>query len=707
MLLLGIALGLLLGLAVGGRLANLAAVRLRLLGLLFFAVILRSVAEGAITRGVAEVEPFRVPLLALAYGSLVVALWSNRRLPGFPIAIGGVVLNGIAILANGGAMPVWGPSLRAAGFDRSDLDGFHVLLDGPADLAFILRAGPLGDVIPLPLPVLANVLSLGDVILGVGLAFFLFATLVRPMDEEEAEEERAAAAAIARGGVVVTPIGRPSAAGPGRIAPGTGLAAALVGVASIERPIVLGGPGLGLTAAGVGPVVAPALPVPLPGIAVPEPAVLPLTLGERLRRHPYVRLALDGRFSAFWVGQLISLFGDRVHQLALAFLVLGVTESPLAVALVFVAATLPNLILGPIAGTFVDRWDRRRVLVWSDLIRAGTVVLVPFAASVDVYLVYPLVFLLTSVSVFFRPARTALLPRIVREEDLLPANSAIWVGETLADVIGYPLAGLFVAFVGTAGLSLAFWLDGATYLVSAILLAAISIPAVARSTGDRATDPSDGTSEAADEAGEAPPAGFRAELLEGLRFLRGETVLLVNTLQAVAGQLANGALVALAPVYAQRVLGSGVDPVAAYALLETGIGLGGLVGGFAVGLVGTRLRKGPLVIVGYTGWGLGMAALALTDALPVAFALTLLIGVANMVYLIPSQTLFQERTPESLIGRVVGSRFSLVFGATTLSMAAGGLLGEQVGVETVIGGLGLFAAAAGLAGLLVPAVRRA
>ena len=128
----------------------------------------------------------------------------------------------------------------------------------------------------------------------------------------------------------------------------------------------------------------------------------------------------------------------------------------------------------------------------------------------------------------------------------------------------------------------------------------------------------------------------------------------MNTLQGVAGQLANGALVALTPVYAQRVLvGGSLDPVAAYALLETAIGVGSLAGGFVVGLLGTRLPKGPLVVAGYAAWGLAMAGLALTDALPIALLLMAAMGAANMVYVIPSQTLFQERTPPQLLGRVV------------------------------------------------------
>ena len=143
------------------------------------------------------------------------------------------------------------------------------------------------------------------------------------------------------------------------------------------------------------------------------------------------------------------------------------------------SATLPNLLLSPIAGAFVDRWDRKEVMVVSDILRAAIVLLLPIAAVTNILLVYPLIFLVTTISVFFRPARVAILPRIVPEEDLLSANSAMWVGETIADVVGYPLAGVFVALLGTA-VPLAFWLDSATYLASACLLGTIVVNAAAR-----------------------------------------------------------------------------------------------------------------------------------------------------------------------------------------------------------------------------------
>lgn len=741
MLILGVALGLVAGLLVGGRLDNLIAVRLRWIWLLFLAALLRFATEFFLVQRVEAVEQLRMPLFLTAYGLLLIGLYVNRQRPGIAMAFVGIASNAIAIAANGGFMPIWQPSLAAAGFGLGDVRSpLHVVVPAPLDETFLTHLGFLGDILPIPLPILQNVASIGDVFLAAGLAFFLFATVVR--GPEELGTETAGGRLRARLGQVV----EDPALGPVVIvAPlETGLSPNLAQAAALERPAMLGGSMAGLQGPAVG-----AIPIP-----ERRRGALPSLL-ERARRHPYVRLALNGNFSALWTGQLISLFGDRMHQIALAFLVVALTNSPVAVAFVFVAATIPNLLLGPVAGTFVDRWDQKQVMVVSDLLRAALVLLVPIAAVIDILLIFPLVFLLTTVSIFFRPARTAVIPRVVAEDELLTANSATWISETLADVIGYPIAGLFVAFLGTS-LPLAFWLDAATYVASAVLVATMSIPpqrveadegateaerhraeAAARGTASETgttdadadldgegrrsglTDWADVERELAglNQAPPPPPPGpfrrFADELLEGWHFLRHEPVLLANTLQATVGQFTVGVLLALTPFYARdllaldRAAGQTFDPTAAYAFLETGIGIGNLVGGFVIGLIGARLARGRMVILGYAVWGLCTVGLAVTGNFALALALMLGSGVANMIYVIPSQTLFQERTPADLIGRVVGFRFSLVFGSMTIAMAVSGLIASQIGIAPVIGLFGFFTVLAGLAGLLVPAVRNA
>jgi DHA3 family macrolide efflux protein-like MFS transporter len=688
----GILVGLILGLAAGGSVWNLANIKLERIAFLLGAVVLRFSTEAFIANGVDIAETLRLPLYGTSYALLLAGLWPNRDFPGLSMAFVGILGNTIAIVANGGHMPIWQPSLEAAGLTLNDVrTAFHSVLPMTLDANFLIHAGPLGDVIPIPFPVVRNVASVGDLFLSAGLGFFLFATVVQTPEEiDEVEMEAIERRLSGLAGSARLP-GAPTVFGETRVRAETGLSAGVADTAALERPAVFGSDVPGMSAPALAPLplelemsaeaaaAAPTIPRPIPQLV------------ERARRNPYAQLAVNGTFSALWTGQVISLFGDRVHQVALAFLVLGATNSPLATAAVFIAATLPNLLFSPIAGTFVDRWDHREVMIVSDLLRAAIVLIVPIAAITNLILVYPLTFLLTTISIFFRPARIAALPRIVPEEQLVTANSATWLAETLADIVGYPLAGLFVGFLGVTTLGLAFWFDAATYIASAALIWTIVIPPVVRKAGEA-----------------AERTGVFAELRQGWEFLRGQTVLIANTAQAVVGQFTIGALIALTPVYARDAIApSGFDAKAVYAFLETGIGVGNLIGGFVIGLIGARLARGRTVIVGYIGAGLAVALLGIANQLPLALGLMVGLGVANMVFVIPSQTLFQEKTPADLMGRVLGIRFALVFGSMTIAMGVGGVLGELFGAPAVIGALGVMTLLAGVGGLFVPAVRDA
>lgn len=645
MIVIGLIVGLVGGLLAGGRIGRLIDVRLRWVGLIFLALALRIGTQVAIANGVEIADVLRLPLYAASFGLLIAGLWPNRNHPGLLAVAVGAASNGLAIIVNGGWMPVWGPSLTAAGLGPEELNSaFHRLLPPDFGLDFFLRAGPLADIIPLPIPILTNVASIGDVFIGAGLGWFVFSTLLRGKED---------------------PLGGVSL-GPGR---GRTPAAAQATI-GLERPIVLGG-GMGA------------------GLSEPLP------VGARIRGHPYIRLALDARFAAFWLAQTISLFGDRLHQVALGVLVYAVTNSPLLTGLVFLSATLPNLVLGPIAGTFVDRWEHKRVLIASDLIRAVLVVAIPFAALANIAFVYPLVFAVTTVSLFFRPAKTAILPRIVAEDDMLAASSATWTADTLADILGFPFAGLFVAFLGvsTGNLSLAFFADSATYILSALLIAGVAVAPLVRDQAPR--------------VGNALKL-FADELAEGWRFLRGQPALIQNTLISTVAQMTVGVTLALTVPYARDVLdGRFIAYPQNYAAIETAIGIGNLVGGLAVGAIGARLRKGWLVVGGFIVMGLATVVLGLTGNVVIALVAAAAMGIANLVYIIPTQTIFIAVTPIELMGRVVAFRGSLVFGAMTLAMGLSGILAESMPIGLVIAGFGALTVLGGVIGALLPAVRDA
>jgi hypothetical protein len=183
--------GIVLGLVAGGRIENLATVRLRLVQALFLGLFLRYVVQFAIENGSDIASGLRLPLFAIGFLFLLAGLWANREQPGFALAFVGILLNAVAVTTNGGYMPVWQPSILAAGLPISEVGtAFHrivgIAAGGGIPSNFLAQAGPLGDIIPIPVPGLRNVASIGDIFLAAGLAFFLFATTVRSAAELEA-----------------------------------------------------------------------------------------------------------------------------------------------------------------------------------------------------------------------------------------------------------------------------------------------------------------------------------------------------------------------------------------------------------------------------------------------------------------------------------------------------------------------------------------
>jgi MFS family permease len=393
-----------------------------------------------------------------------------------------------------------------------------------------------------------------------------------------------------------------------------------------------------------------------------------------------------------WLAQVVSSLGDRVHQIALVFLVARATNgSPLALGLTFAAMTIPTSVVGPLAGALVDRWDRKWVMVGSDLVRAALVFAIPVVSGLHMGLVVGLVFLIAVASSFFRPARAAALPQVVPDEDLLTANSAMWVADNVSDLAGYGLGGLFVAFLGSS-LALAFWIDGASYLASGALVAAVAIPRIVPAVGAGAG---------------GVRASLRADLVAGWRFLRAETVLFATTVQATIAEYGMGALMALSPLLVAALPLGRLDAPTAYGFFEMSMGVGLVGGGVAIGAVATRLPKGPAIVAGFTAFGAALILFSVTGSLWVALALAAVVGLANVTFVVPSQTVFQQRTPDDMLGRVVAIRLALVNAMLAVSMVTSGLFAQIFGLDVVLAGCGILTVAAGLAGLGVRAIRDA
>jgi len=535
--------------------------------------------------------------------------------------------------------------VEAAGFTPDAVvgDPFHFLVGATNVADFVSSGGIFGDVVPIPIPLIRDVVSVGDLLLALGIFWTIVYTMTRPD-------------APVRRSVTFGP--RPGDPFPSRVL----ATAAPAATVALPRPS----------------------PVP---IAVAPPIPVEREREER-PQSPYLALVRNRNFSLLWVGQLVSFFGDRVHQVALGILVTQ-RGTALDLGITFAATAVPNVFLGPLAGALVDRWDRRRTMIVCDLVRAGLVLLVPLAIDISIGLVYLIAFLVATVGLLFRPAKTAVVPAIVDEEHLVTANSAASLAETLTDVLGYPLAAAIVSAL--AGLlAAAFVMDAGTYVASALLIAGMAVPR---------------------EAVESVPFSARAlwrEMAEGWRFLTGQRELLTNTIVSTVALLAFGAEIVCSFLYAEQSLDPTHLPFPQnYGWLMSSLGLGSVVCGLALGTFATRVPKGPLTIAGFVLMGASMVAAGFTTNPYVAIGVFFAIGAANVMYLVPTITLFQERTPSRLFGRVVSTRQALTYGAMAISMGGAGWLAGIIGPAQVLMLGGAMISAAGLLGLLFPSMRDA
>jgi MFS family permease len=389
-------------------------------------------------------------------------------------------------------------------------------------------------------------------------------------------------------------------------------------------------------------------------------------------RSPDTLWGVKGPIRRLLFASFLSTAGDRVHQVALVALILGVTGSVAEAGLVFVVSTLPYLLFGVFSGALVDYFDRGRTLVAMDLVRALIVVLVPVLAAISLPLVYPLLFLLTCAGMVFRPAEQAAVPELVDDDELIRVNSLFQSVSYLADLVVFPLAAalvtLLVANFGPhGGTQFAFALDAISYLASALLLCRLPL---VRRTAERARLTFD---------------SLRLQIAAGLRYLWSNPQLRANTVLFVFGPLLLGSLNTLWIGFAWRV--SHTDAWG-YGLTESATAVGTLLGLWALQSVSRRFNKGRTIALGFAVMGSAVVAIGFTDSLWVAVVLAALAGAGNMGFLVPSITMVQQQTPTEMLGRVVGVRHMLTYTAFMVSNATAGLLADAIGVSPLMALLG-------------------
>jgi MFS family permease len=373
-------------------------------------------------------------------------------------------------------------------------------------------------------------------------------------------------------------------------------------------------------------------------------------------------------FWRLWSASALSNLADGLVKIALPLVAVTMTDSPALVAGVALAVTLPWLLFALPAGALADRVDRRVAMLTANVARAAAVAALTVAvvlglesSGAAIWVLYLVALLLGTAETVYDTCAQSILPQVVPRDRLARANGRLIAAELTAnEFVGPPLGGLLVA----AGIALAFATPAALWAaaVGALLLlrGGFSVP-------------------------RREPTTLRADVAEGLRYLWRHRLL--RTLAAMTGlfNLATNATFAVFVLFA-------VGPHSAMHLTEAGYGLlfatiaaGSLVGAILADPIIRRLGRSRSLALGILG-GVGTVGIAAVTTSPLVIAAAFLVGgLGNAVWNVVAVSLRQRITPDRILGRINSSYRLVAWGTRPLGAAAGGLLGQLLGLRVVFG----------------------
>ncbi|MDR3686511.1 MAG: MFS transporter [Coriobacteriia bacterium] len=386
-------------------------------------------------------------------------------------------------------------------------------------------------------------------------------------------------------------------------------------------------------------------------------------------------------YRRLWLGQIVSVVGDKINQIAMAMMVYAITGSMLQMGLMLGITFLPAAIFGVFAGVYVDRWDHRTTMVWADIARGILVLSIPFVVPFGLYWAYLIAFSVSTIALFFLPAKRAVIPDIVPADQLMAANSLDNASESVSELVGLALGGALMSVLQYRG---AFIVDASTFVFSAIMIYSM-------------------TYRRAPSAHSVEPPSVLGEAREGLEFIGRSNILrelmAVYIPAAVFGSAAISICYALALVrYKAGAPG--------LALLDAGIAVGALIGALAVARSGPG-RPGLKFLFGTAAFGASLMLISLAGTIWVAVILFVMGGVANMWFFIPATTIMQTHASPELRGRVMAALTTATRLAMVVGLVGAGALADRTSIPLLTALTGAAAVAVALIGFSSSALRSA
>ena len=332
-------------------------------------------------------------------------------------------------------------------------------------------------------------------------------------------------------------------------------------------------------------------------------------------------------FSLLWTGQLVETIGTALTSIAASIYVFRQTDSALSVGLMLMATAAPSLLVGLFAGVFVDRYDRRKIMISADILRAILVALIPILVPLNVIWLYVIVMLVSAISQFFDPAHESVLPEVASDEELAAANSLIAISSFGSTAVGFAAAGLIAS---AADLNWAFYVNALTFLFSAVCVFMIRIKPV---------EVEEDTSVA------IVIQNLRAGVKQVVDIPILRSLFSVMAIVLISFGLSNAILLP----FSIRALGATEFE---YGLQEGLTSIGFVIGSLWMAKAFDRLHEGAWLAVSFLAMGLAGVIYSFLYSVPLAILVITISGFFNAPSSIGRRLIVQRNTPREMLGRV-------------------------------------------------------
>lgn len=394
------------------------------------------------------------------------------------------------------------------------------------------------------------------------------------------------------------------------------------------------------------------------------------------KRARFLHVLRNKNFLFLWLDQLMSQMADRFLLYVLLILAYQLTKSNLGASLPMLAFGISAVLFGPTAGVFVDRWNKKLVMIVSNVLRGALIFLIIPFIDQSLAIVFAISFIIFSVSQFFAPAETSSIPILVEKRDLIAANSLFMMSLMVANIIGFGMAAPLTNYFGV---NIVIMIAAFLHLSSTLATFMVSL----KHQGKKA---------------KVGLVNLLKELIMGLEYIRRKPPIWGSLIKMFLANSVLAAVCMLAVGFSEKVLRVGAVNFG-YLIFSAGTGMA--IGGLFLVRFGHHFKKNNLVHAGFLLSGATLLLLGNTQNILIVFMVVFFLGAGNAFIISPLQTILHEKVPRVIQGRVFGVQNMFISSAFTFPVVILGQVADLIGLRAIIASLGAMVLISGVFDMFV------